>query len=133
MGKGAAVEMKATIGAAVKGMLLAAGRGLQAAGAVVLGLALLAWLGLSVGSGGFDEGWRLLGPGFQFRDAREGGRQLLLQAGDLLAEGGVLGLQGDKLIRWRHTQICSKIRAQAARAQPGAKFPLLTPSLNTYL
>jgi hypothetical protein len=107
--EGAAVEPLPTVRATVKGMLLNAGRGLQAAGAIVLGLAFAAWLALTLGSVRFDEGGRLLRAVFQFCDASQGGVQLGLEGRVLLAQGRhllaqrlVLGLQGCYFIRRHH-------------------------------
>ena len=88
--KRAAVEMEAAVGAVVKGMLLSAGRKVQAAGMVVLRVALLAWQALCLGRVGFDKGRRVRRLVLQLGDTSESSGQLRMKRSILLTQGSEL-------------------------------------------
>src|SRR3954451_23838073 len=102
-------------------LLDARGSRLQAAGAVVLSLALVTRLAVALRCIGLDEGRRVLGAVLQLGDASEGSGEVGLQGGDLLPECRILCLKGSDVLGRCHTM-------QAAKS---VHRPC-TPSLNIY-
>lgn len=123
--KGTTVQALIAVRAAVECMAFTASGKLQSAGTIVLRVAFSAWLGVALGSVGVDEGRRVLGRVFEFFDAGEGGSELGLEQGILLAQQRevlsqalVFGLESRELLCCLHRVLCSTKVANGTLVSP---------------